>query len=107
MAYFSIDEDGVRSARAVLADDPRALHELAAGLSSAVATARAAVGSDQVGLLEALERFGGVHAHALDAVAEASAALGGDLDLTVTRSAAIELAVAAAVGSGRDLLGAA
>lgn len=99
MAHFSIDRDGVRGARAVLADDPATLQGLAAEVASAAATARSALGAEWPGLLEALERFRTVHAFALDAIAGASAALGGDLDLLVTRSAHVEMAVAAALGS--------
>ncbi|MDN5795292.1 MAG: hypothetical protein L0H79_06005 [Intrasporangium sp.] len=107
MAHFSIEPDGVRSARAVLADDPRALRHLASALSTACAQARTTIGSEWAGLLEALERFGSVHAHGIDAVAEASAALGGDLDLLASRSAATELAIAAAIGSVHGALDAA
>ncbi len=99
MAHFSIDRDGVRGARAILADDPAVLQRLAGDLSASTATARTAVGTDWVGLLGALDRFRVVHTQALAAIAEASAALGGDLDLAVAASADVELAVSAAFGS--------
>ena len=105
MAYFSIDREAVHGARMILAEDPSLLHALAGEVSAAGAAARACLGPEWAGLAEAIDRFRVVHGHAIDAVAEAAAALGGDLDLVIAGSAETELAVSSALGSVTGRLG--
>ena len=99
MAYSSIDREGVSSARGTLAADPVALRSCAARVSAGAAEARMAVGAEATRLGVALERFRVVHATALDAMAQASATIGGDLVLVVTSSRETELSIAAGLGS--------
>jgi hypothetical protein len=95
MASYSIDDGGVSSARACLARDPALLHDAAAALSGGLVTASAGVGPGMPELHSALERFRLVGPNALDAVADASAALGGRVDLAARSARDVDLAVAA------------
>jgi hypothetical protein len=98
MAHFTIDHDGLTVARRALAADAETLSRCALELSAAAASARAAAGTDAVVLGMALERFRLVEARALDAIAAASAALGGRLDVATLEARDTDLAVASALG---------
>lgn len=98
MSRFSVDHEGVTTARLMLAADPVTLRGSADALAAAGATAQQAVGHEAADLALALGRFGVVHALAVDALASASAALAGELDVASADSRDTELAVAAALG---------
>lgn len=101
MARSEIDHEGVASARHALAADPDALRECAARVSAALVSARWALG-DTGSLSAAVERYRILQARGLEAMAEAAAVLGGDLDVVVESSRATELAVAGALGAVSD-----
>ncbi|EWT00476.1 hypothetical protein N865_15450 [Intrasporangium oryzae NRRL B-24470] len=98
MARFSVDHEGVTSARLVLAADPRTLRTSADALATAVSAGQRAVGVEAEDLARALSRFGLVHAWAVDALASASAALAGELEVAAADARDTELAVATALG---------
>lgn len=123
MAHYSIDRDGVVGARHALDGDPQTLRDCAGELSVAAAAATVAVGAGGgrgggrgggtggPGVVEgdrlraALQRFRVVQATALDAVADAWSALGGDLDQAVAGERDTELAVMAAFGATTGRVG--
>lgn len=109
MTRYSIDTHGVSGERLALAHDPAELSACASAVASAGGFASAAVGREGHGLGIALERFRSVHAHALDAVAEAASALGDRLDRTTLETRSVELFVtsgfASAAASGPAALG--
>lgn len=83
MARYRIDDVGVSQVRRSLAADPATFRGCATSLSVTVSSAKGAVDADSDVLRRALERFRLVHVGSLQAVADAAAALGGDLDLVV------------------------
>lgn len=95
MTRFSIDTEGVSRERLALAQDPDELRQCASAVASATAVAMAAVGCEGTVLRTALERFRVVHAYALDAVADASSALGDRLDRSTLETRSVELFVTA------------
>jgi hypothetical protein len=106
MARYDMDRDGVASVRAAVAGDPALLRDSADAVASGSTIARSGVGSTQTGigwtpteLATELDRFGIVHAVLLDAMADALAALCGELDLAVRGDRATELAAVSALGS--------
>lgn len=101
MAHYRIDDEGVCDARRLLDGDPATLRSCATALAAAGSVAAAAVGDadETVTLGRALQRFRLVHAQAIDALADASAALGGELDLAVAGEREVQLAVASAFGA--------
>ena len=105
MARYEMDRDGVASVRAAVSDDPACLREVADGVAAASAMARSGVGSGQAGLTAEIDRFRLVHARLLDAMADAVAALCGELDLAVQSDREVELAAASALGSVTGALG--
>lgn len=96
MARHVIDSDAVARAATSLAADPHTLHTLAAELSRAVVDAERSVAGDCPPLRAALDRFRLLHAHALDVVAEAAAALSGDLYTVAHESQSLERAISQA-----------
>lgn len=94
-----MDRDGLRGARALLADDPRTLRGCAVEVSAALAGARTALPPQAVALASALDRLRLVAAHGLDAVAEASAALGDNLETVAAANLQTETSLARAIGS--------
>lgn len=99
MTRYAMDADGVSRERLALAHDPAELRACASALAAATAHVLGALGSDTAGVPAATERFRLVHAHALDAVAEAADALGGRLDRSAAEARAVELAVTGALAS--------
>jgi hypothetical protein len=95
MTRYSIDTEGVSRERLALAHDPDELRQCASAVASATAAAMAAVGREGPVIRTALERFRLVHAHALDAVADAAGALGDRLDRSTTETRSVELLVTA------------
>ena len=93
MTRYSIDTDGVSRERLALAEDPAQLRACASAVAAATASAMAALGGEGEGIRTALERFRVVHAHALDAVAEAADALGDRLDRSTLEARSVELFV--------------
>lgn len=104
MTRYSFDGSGVSRERLALAHDPAELRECASLVASATAVAMAATGSEGHALGAALSRFRVVHAHALDAVADAASALGDRLDRSTAEARCVELFItsgfAAAAASG-------
>ncbi|OFE16041.1 hypothetical protein BA895_20725 [Humibacillus sp. DSM 29435] len=96
MARYRIDDVGVSQVRRSLATDPAMFRTCATSLSVTVSSAQGAVDADSDGLLRALERFRVVHVGSLHAVADAAAALVGDLDLVVDSDRETQLGVAMA-----------
>jgi hypothetical protein len=96
MARHLIDSDAVAAAAGSLAADPQTLHALASELSRAVVDAERSVAGDCPALRAALDRFRLLHAHALDVVAEATAALSGDLYTVAHESQSLERAISQA-----------
>jgi hypothetical protein len=86
MVEFHIDDESLRGVASTLVLDPQTLHAQATELSRVVRDAEAGVGGDCPALRGALDRFRLLGAHGLDVIAEAAAALGGDL-LTVAHGA--------------------
>jgi hypothetical protein len=111
MARYSIDPHGVSRERLALAHDPAELRACASVVAAATAGAMSAVGTEGDGLRVALERFRVVHAHALDAVADAAGALGDRIDRSTAEARSVELFITAgfaraasgAVGQGDPL----
>jgi hypothetical protein len=99
MARIEVDPAGVSAVRGTVRGDPATLRAVADTVAAATAAARAALGSQDSPLSGELDRFRLVHAHLLDAMAEAFTALGGGLDLAAETARAGELAAAAALGS--------
>jgi hypothetical protein len=95
MTRYAIDTHGVTRERLALAREPAELRECASVVAAATAGAMAAVGCEGDGLRVALERFRVVHAHALDAVADAAGALGDRIDESAAEARAVELFVTA------------
>lgn len=96
MARHVIDREAVASAATSLAADPHVLPALAAELSGAVVAAARSVSGDDPALREELDRFRLLHCHGLDVVAEATAALSGDLFTVAHESQALERAISQA-----------
>lgn len=109
MTRYSIDTHGVSSERLALSHDPAELSACASAVASAGGFASAAAGREGHGLGIALERFRSVHAHALDALADAASALGDRLDRSTLDARSVELFVtsgfAAVTTSGHAALG--
>ena len=112
MTRYAIDTHGVSRERLALEREPAELRECASVVAAATADAMAAVGCEGDGLRVALERFRVVHAHALDAVADAAGALGDRIDESAAEARAVELfvtagfasmAASAAVGQGEPV----
>lgn len=95
MTRYAFDTDGVSRERVALAHDPSELRECASVVARCTADALAGVGVDADALRTAVERFRLVHAHALDAVADAAAALGDRLDRSTAEARSVELFVTA------------
>jgi len=95
MTRYSIDTEGVSRERLALAHDPAELHECASLVAAATAGALSALGVEGEGIRVALERFRAVHAYALDAVADATSALGDRLDRSTLEVRSVELFVTA------------
>lgn len=95
MTRYSIDTEGVSRERLALAHDPDELRQCASTVASATAAAMAAVGREGAVIRTALERFRLMHAHALDAVADATGALGDRLDRSTSETRSVELLVTA------------
>jgi hypothetical protein len=93
MTRYAFDTDGVSRARLALTDDPAQLRACASLVAAATAGAMSAVGSEGGCVRVAVERFRTVHAHALDAVADAASALGDRLDRSTLETRAVELFV--------------
>ena len=112
MARYEMDRDGVSTVTAAVSGDPAVLREVADGVAAASALARSGVGSaeagvcsEEAGLAAEIDRFRLVHARLLDAMADAVAALCGELDLAVRGDRETELAAASALGSIAGALG--
>ena len=93
MTRYSIDVDGLSRERLALGHDPTELRACASSVALATAGAMAAAGSQVPGLRPSLDRFRTVHARALDAVADAAAALGDRLDQSTAEARSVELFV--------------
>jgi hypothetical protein len=105
MARYEMDRDGVSTVRAAVGGDPAVLREVADVVAAASAAARSVVGSEEAGLAAEIDRFRLVHARLLDAMADAVAALCGELRLAVQGDRETELAAASALGSIVGVLG--
>ncbi|HEU5143547.1 MAG TPA: hypothetical protein VFT81_00055 [Dermatophilaceae bacterium] len=102
MAEFRIDDERLRGVASTLVLDPQTLHAQAMELSRVVIEAEAGVGGDCPSLRAALDRFRLLGAHGLDVVAEAAAALAGDLFTVAQEAQALErVASQAFVTAGR------
>jgi hypothetical protein len=95
MTRYSFDTHGVSRERVALSHDPAELDECASAVASAGVVAAVALGDDARSLRDAIERFRVVHAHALDALADAAAALGDRLDRSAIEMDSVELLVTA------------
>ncbi len=96
MTRYSIDTDGVSRERLALAHDPAELRECASLVAAATAGAMSATGRRGRRAFESHStRFRAVHAHALDAVADAASALGDRLDRSTLEARSVELFVTA------------
>jgi hypothetical protein len=93
MVELRIDEEGVREVASTLVLDPQTIHAHATELSRVVLDAAAGVGGDCPALRAALDRFRLLGAHGLEVVAEAAAALGGDLFTVAHEAQALERGV--------------
>lgn len=100
MAHYRIDDVGVSQVRHALAADPAIFRDCATRLSTTVWSVNAAVEPDGAVLVTALERYRLVHVGSLTAIADAVAALGGDLDLVVDSASHTEASVALAYSGG-------
>ncbi len=95
MTRYAIDFDGVSRERLALAHDPAELRECASHVATATAGAMASTGDAGDVLRVELDRFRVVHAHALDAVADAAGALAHRLDRSTVEARSVELFVTA------------
>ncbi|WP_020144495.1 hypothetical protein [Terracoccus sp. 273MFTsu3.1] len=95
MTRYAIDSDGVSRERLALAHDPAELRACASQVATATAGAMASAGDAGAVLRVELDRFRVVHAHALDAVADAAGALGDRLDRSTLEARSVELVVSA------------
>jgi hypothetical protein len=93
MVEFHIDDEGLNGVASSLVLDPQTLHAQATALSRAGLDAEAGVGDDCPALRAALDRFRLLGAHGLDVVAEAAAALAGDLFTAAHEARALERVV--------------
>jgi hypothetical protein len=93
MTRSRIDTDGVSRERLALARDPAELRECASLVAAATAGAMTCAGSEGAEVRRALERFRAVTAHALDAIADATSALGDRLDTCTAEARSVELLV--------------
>lgn len=100
MARYRIDDVSVSRVRRSLAVDPATFHACADRLSVTLLSARSAVEADGDALARALERFRLVHVGSFHAIADAAAALGGDLDLVISSEQYTESHVGLAFTAG-------
>ncbi|GAB2748614.1 hypothetical protein UB45_08770 [Terrabacter sp. 28] len=105
MTRYSIDVGGVSRERLALAHDPAELRACASAVAVATAGAMAAAGSQAAGLRASLDRFRTVHARALDAVADAAAALGDRLDESTAEARSVELLVTSSLAEAAGVVG--
>jgi hypothetical protein len=105
MTRYSIDVGGVARERLALAHDPAELRACASSVAVAAAGAMAAAGSQPAGLSAALDRFRTVHARALDAIADAAAALGDRLDESTAEARSVELIVTSSLAEAAGVVG--
>ena len=99
MARIEFDPAGVSAVRETVRGDPAVLRAVADTVAAATAAARQALGPQASPLSAELDRFRLVHAHLVDAMAEAFSALAGGLDLAVEGARVAEVAAATALGS--------
>jgi hypothetical protein len=99
MARYEVDRDGVAAARVAVGGDPEALRAVADAVAAATSAARVGLGPRTSVLAVELDRFRLVHARLLDAMADAVAALCGELDLAMHSERDVELAAVSALGS--------
>ena len=99
MTRYAIDTYGVSRERLSLAHDPAELRECASLVAASTAGAMASLGDEGEVLRVELARFRIVHAHALDAVADAAAALGDRLDRSTSEALSVELFVTTGLAS--------
>jgi hypothetical protein len=99
MGRFEMDREGVSAVGAALRHDPDVLRGVADRVAAAGAPPPGGVGAEAIGLGAELDRFRLVHAGLVDAVADAFAALGGDLGVAVGSDRATELAAVSALGA--------
>ena len=95
MTRYAIDSDGVSRERLALAHDPAELRECASQVAMATAGAMASTGDAGDVLRAELARFRVVHAHALDAIADAAGALADRLGRSTLEARSVELLVTA------------
>ena len=93
MTRYALDTDGMTRTRLGLAEDPEQLRACASLVATATADAMSAVGPEGGCVRVALERFGTVHAHGLDFVADAAGALADQLDRSTVEAQEVELFV--------------
>ena len=105
MARYEMDREGVATVRAAVSGDPEALRGVADAVAAAASAARGGVGPRASVLAAELDRFRLVHARLVDAMADAVAAVCGELDLAVRSERDTELATASALGSLTGALG--
>jgi hypothetical protein len=105
MTRYSIDTDGVSHERSALAHDPAELRACASTVARATADAMASVGTGGPRLCWSLDRFRTVHAYALDALADAAAALGDRLDRSTAEARSVELSVTQAMADAASAVG--
>ncbi|MFM6850161.1 MAG: hypothetical protein ACKOVB_13785 [Terrabacter sp.] len=105
MTRYSMNVDGVSRERLALAHDPADLRACASSVAVATAVAMAAAGSQAAGLCASLDRFRTVHARALDAVADAAAALGDRLDQSTAETRSVELFVTSSLAESAVAMG--
>ena len=105
MTRYSIDVGGVARKRLALAHDPAELRACASSVAVAAAGALAAAGSQAAGLSASLDRFRTVHARALDAIADAAAALGDRLDESTAEARSVELIVTSSLAEAAGVVG--
>ena len=99
MARYEMDRGEVATVGGEINRDAETLRAVADAVAAASAAARCAVGTGQPGLAAEIDRFRLVHAHLVDAMADAVTALRGGLDLAVRSERDTELAAASALGS--------
>ena len=97
---FEIDPAGTSQARRLLADEPDHLRRCAARVSTALACTAPTLGT-ATRLDAAVARFRLLEARALDAVADAVAALGGRIDTAAATAAVVERSAASALAAAR------
>jgi hypothetical protein len=95
MTRYAIDTHGVCRERGALAHDPAELRECASLVAVATAAAAVSTGGEGNVLAAELARFRVVHAHALDAVADAADALSDHLDRSTLEARSVELLLTA------------